>query len=225
VNTTKALVMCLAFTIGLVFAATDRSEAFSFSEKEERETQACQRAAEERKQEIRHLLSVPCDEKLKKRKIALIIGEQVEERGIIYEPGKYGPLFQEISQRLKALGLRTYTQEEIRAQIAREEVNAFLNNDVNAAASAAQRLGARTFLKGMIRSKIRLNPVVRIEEVFVTMAFTLVDASGRVLSNVTAGGDSFSGADSMAVALDIVRSEADLVAARLYSDYCKNGAK
>jgi len=222
VNTPKTLVLFLSILMGLSLLGPSRCTAFSFSESEEGEARAREQEAGEREQEVRRLLTVPCDERLKNRKIALIIGEQVEEGGILYEPGKYGPLFLEISRRLKDLGLRTYTQEEIQAQIAREEVRAFLNNDVDAAATAAQRLGAGTFLRGMIRSKVRVNPVVRIEEVFVTMAFTLVDSSGRVLSHVTAGGESFSGADSMAVALKIVQSEADLAVARLYNDYCLN---
>jgi hypothetical protein len=202
-----------------------RVAAFSFSESEEQEKRDMQINAEERAREVQRLRSVPCDEKLKKKKIALIIGQHVEERGIVYEPNKYGPLFQEINRRLRDLGLRTYTQEEIRAQIAAEEVRAFLNNDVEAAESAARRLSAGYILRGMIRSKVRLNPVVRIDEVFVTMAFTLVDSSGRTLSNVTAGGDSFSGADPMAVALDIVKSEADLAVAKIYSDFCRHGSK
>lgn len=198
--------------------------AFSFSENENREAEAERRIADERAREIDRLLSVPCDEELRRRKIALIIGEQVESRGLVYEPHKYGPLFQEISRRLRDLGLRTYTPEEIRSQIAAEEVKAFLNNDVDSAATAAQRLGARYFLRGMIRSKVRLNPVVKVEEVFVTMAFTLVDASGRTLSNVTAGGDSYSGPDPMETALRIVRQEADLIVARLYHDFCQNAS-
>ena len=201
------------------------SRAFSFREDEEREAAERRRVEEERSAEIARLLSVPCDEQLKQRKIALIIGEQVETQGIVYEPGKYGPLFQEISRRLRDLGLRTYTREQIQAQIAAAEVKAFLNNDVDAAATAAQRLGAGYFLRGMIRSKVRMNPVVRTEEVFVTMAFTLVDASGRTLSNVTAGGDAYSGPDPMETALRIVRNEADLAVARLYHDFCLNGPK
>jgi hypothetical protein len=216
------------FTIALVVLVTGTlllpmgSLGFSFRESEEREAEERRRAKEEHAARIERLLSVPCDEKLKKRKIALLIGEQVETQGVVYEPGKYGPLFQEISRRLKGLGLRTYTREEIQAQIAAAEVKAFLNNDVDAAATAARRLGASYFLRGMIRSKVRMNPVVRTEEVFVTMALTLVDASGRTLSHVTAGGDAYSGPDPMETALRIARNEADLAVAALYHDFCLN---
>ncbi len=207
------------------FCAQALSEAFSFRESEERDAAAERWSAEERAAEVNRLLSVSCDEGLKKQKIALIIGELAEEQGVLYEPGKYGALFQEISRRLKDLGLRTYTQEEIQAQIAAEEVKAFLNNDVDSASSAARRLGARYFLRGMIRSKVSLNPVARVEEVFVNMAFTLVDASGRTISHVTAGGDSYSGPDTMETALRIVSREADLAVARLYHDYCRQASR
>ena len=221
----KGTTVVLVLLLTACLLAPAGSRGFSFRESEDREAEERRRSAEQRAAEIERLLAVPCDEKLKQRKIALIIGEQVETQGIVYEPGKYGPLFQEISRRLRDLGLRTYTREQIQAQIAAAEVKAFLNNDVDAAATAAQRLGAGYFLRGMIRSKVRMNPVVRTEEVFVTMAFTLVDASGRTLSNVTAGGDSYSGPDPMETALRIVRSEADLAVARLYHDFCLNGPK
>jgi len=225
VKSSKGFTVVLVLLLAACLLAPAGSRGFSFRESEDREADERRRSAERRAAEIERLLAVPCDEKLKKRKIALIIGERVETQGIVYEPGKYGPLFQEISRRLRDLGLRTYTREQIRAQIAAEEVKAFLNNDVDAAATAARRLGASYFLRGMIRSKVRMNPVVRTEEVFVTMAFTLVDASGRTLSHVTAGGDAYSGPDPMETALRIVRNEADLAVARLYHDFCRNGPK
>ena len=224
-NTTR-IVLCLivAAALGAVHAPTSL-QAFSFQESEDRERREEAFKAEERAAEIQRLLAVECDRKRKNSKIALLIGERVEEGGLLYEPQKYGPIFQEISGRLRALGLKTYTQEEIRSQIAAEEVRAFLNNDVEAAESAARRLSAPYLLRGMIKSRIRLNPVIKIDEVFVTMAFTLVTASGKTVSSVTAGGDSYSGADPMAVALDIVRREADLAVARIYSDFCRYGSK
>ncbi len=225
VNRSKSFDIFLVVAIAAFLFVPSMSGSFSFRESEERDAAAERWSAEERAAEVNRLLSVPCDGRLKKQKIALIIGELVEEQGILYEPGKYGPLFQEISRRLNDLGLRTYTREEIQARIAAEEVKAFLNNDVDAASTAAQRLGASYFLRGMIRSKVRVNPVVRVEEVFVTMAFTLVDASGRTVSHVTAGGDSYSGPDTMETALRIVSREADLAVARLYHDYCGQASR
>jgi len=225
VNTSKFMLLAVLPALLAMLFAPAQIGAFSFTETEERERWASEQAVEERNRAIEQLLSVPCDERLKKRKMALIIGQEVEEHGVVYEPQKYGAVFQEINRRLRQLELTTYTQEEIRAQIANEEVRAFLNNEVEAAETAARRLSARYILRGMIRSKVRLNPVVGIDEVFVNMAFTLVDASGRVISNVTAGGDSYSGADPMAVALDIVQREADLAVAQIYHDFCLFGTK
>lgn len=224
-NRLKSFNILLIATITAFLFAPPFCGAFSFRESEEREAAAERRAEEERVAEVNRLISISCDENLKRHKIALMIGELVEKHGLMYEPGKYGPLFQEISRRLNSLGLRTYTSEEIQAQIAAEEVRAFLNNDVNAATTAAQRLGARYFLRGMINSKVRVNPVIMVEEVFVTMSFTLVDASGRTISHVTAGGDAYSGPDTMETALRIVGREADLAVARLYYDYCRHQSR
>ena len=44
----------------------------------------------------------------------LIIGEQQSGGGISANQQNYGPHFQAINQRLRSLGLKTYTPEEIR---------------------------------------------------------------------------------------------------------------
>jgi hypothetical protein len=54
----------------------------------------------------------------------------------------YGPHFNAINKRLRALGLNTYTQEEIRAQIAQAETDAYFRNDPDAALNASKKLGA-----------------------------------------------------------------------------------
>ena len=48
------------------------------------------------------------------------------------------PHYQAINERLHALGLRTYTPEEIRRQIAQAEIDAYFTNDPDAALSASQ---------------------------------------------------------------------------------------
>ena len=54
----------------------------------------------------------------------------------------YGQHFDAINRRLRYLGLRTFTPEEIRRQIAQAEIDAYFRNDPNAAISASKRLGA-----------------------------------------------------------------------------------
>jgi hypothetical protein len=137
----------------------------------------------------------------------------------------YGLLFNQINQRLRNVGLKTYSQSEIASQVAQAEMEAFLNNDMDAAAGAASRLSASFILKGVIATRTEINPVLNINEVFLTMAFTLVDASGRIVSDVTARGDAYSGQDTLAVALELVKEQADTVVARLYSDYCAAGSR
>jgi hypothetical protein len=228
----------------LLFVPCPLVGAFSFSEEERQEAQAeALRSAEESGQ-VTRLLSIPCRDALKEKKIAVVIGErhsgvQAAGRVAVLQTGRhggrgvalgaqdaagsqggYGMLVAEINRRLRNIGLKTYSEAEISAQVAQAEMEAFLNNDMDAAASAASRLGANFFLRGIIDSRSRVNPVLGINEVFVTMAFTLVDASGRIISDVTAKGDAYAGQDTLSVALELIREQADLVVARLYNDYC-----
>ena len=116
--------------------------------------------------------------------------------------------------------MNTYTQEEITQQIAQAEIEAAMQNDPDAAITAASRLGASFILRGLISSRSQRNPIINVHEVFVDMGFTLVTAEGRSVSDASASGDSYSGRDTLTAALRLVRQDADRVVAELYHDYC-----
>ncbi|MCK5341448.1 MAG: hypothetical protein KAJ60_10255 [Desulfobulbaceae bacterium] len=190
--------------------------AFSFSEhgqEEARQTEKTQKSLDE-------LTSVPCKKALKDKKIALIIGEQHSDGSYGVRQSRYGNLFQIINRKLRNLGLTTYTRQEITEQIAKAEMEAFLANNIDAATSASTRLAADFILRGLISTRIQKNPVIGIQEIFVTMSFTLVESTGRTISDVKIDGESFSGADTLSTVLDLVREKANMVVAELYNDYC-----
>ncbi len=83
----------------------------------------------------------------------VIIGEEQSNGYISAQQQNYGPHFQAINGRLRSLGLRTFTPEEIRAQIKQAEIDAYFKNDPDAALSAAKRLGASFILRGLISSQ------------------------------------------------------------------------
>ena len=78
----------------------------------------------------------------------VLIGERQSNGYIAAQQQNYGPHFNAINNRLRALGLQTYTPEEIRRQIAQAEIDAYLKNDQEAMLSAAKRLGASFVLRG-----------------------------------------------------------------------------
>jgi hypothetical protein len=212
----------LAVLYGLTFAlACGSAQAFKFSEEEDK----AKAEEQARAQRIGQLVSTPCKKQLKNRKIMLVIAERTSN-GFNTVQSRYGPHFQAINHRLRALGLKTYTQEEIRAQIAQAELEAHFRNDPDAAINASKKLGANFILRGLITTQTGINPVLKINEVAVHMGFTLVSAGGKTISNVTAKADSYSGTDTLGMALELVNEQADEAVARLYNDYCRvAGAK
>ncbi|MBM3390422.1 MAG: hypothetical protein FJY34_00380 [Betaproteobacteria bacterium] len=214
--------LALAVPYALTFLlAGGSAQAFKFSEEEEKSRQEDQA----RGQRIGQLVSAPCKKQLKNQKIMLVIAERTSN-GFNTTQSRYGPHFQAINHRLRALGLKTYTQEEIRAQIAQAEIEAHFRNDPDAAIAASKKLGANFILRGLITTQTGINPVLKINEVAVHMGFTLVSAGGRTISNVTARADSYSGTDTLGMALTLVNEQADEAVARLYNDYCRSaGAK
>jgi len=98
-------------------------EPFRFSKSAEEERAEAQAQASE----IAALVSVPCQQRLKDRKILLLIAERTET-DLYASQDRYGPHIRVLESRLRALGLRPYTQEQIRAQIAQAEIDAYFRN-------------------------------------------------------------------------------------------------
>lgn len=173
-------------------------------------------------QRIAERLSVPCREGIKNKKIMLIIGEQQTNGYVLAQQQNYGPHFQVINDRLRALGLQTYTPDEIRKQIAQAEIDAYFKNDPDAAIAASRRLGASFILRGLITAESRRNPILRVNEVHVGMGFTLASANGKIVSDAGARAGSYSGVDTRGMALALLNEQVDDVVSRLYFDYCSN---
>ena len=214
------IVMMLAFLAPLASESAS-AQGFKFSQPDavDEAEKAEQQAREER---ISRDLSTPCRAQIKDKKIMVVIGER-QSNGFIYaQQQNYGSHFEAINRRLRALGLRTYTPEEIRRQIAQAEIDAYFRDDVEAALSASKRLGASFILRGLISSQATRNPMIPVNQVSVNMDFTLTGSNGRPISDAQATNASYAGADVSRMALTLVNERADEVVAKLYSDYCRS---
>jgi hypothetical protein len=211
---TRVVVWLLCACAGAVHA-----QGFKFSQ----EDNAAKAKEEARQQAIAERLSTPCVEQLKDKKIMLIIGEQQSGGGILAIQDNYGPHFQAINQRLRGLGLKTYTPEEIKKQVAQAEIDAYFKGNPDAALSASRRLGASFVLRGLIAADASVNRIIHVNEVTVNLGFSLADNNGRLISDATAQGGSFSGSDIRTAAARLINEQADEVVAKLYSDYCSKG--
>jgi hypothetical protein len=202
--------------ISLMLAGLVSGQGFKFSQPDESD-----RIEEEARQNrIADQLSTPCKADLKGKKIMLVIG-QVQSNGfIVAQQQNFGPEYQAINTRLRAMGLTTFTPEEIRRQIAQAEIDAYFKNDPDAALAASKRLGASFILRGLITTQSGMNPMMAVNQVSINMGFTLTGSNGRVISNVDANSSSYAGADIQHMALTLINEKADEVVAQLYSDYC-----
>ncbi len=198
------------------------AQNFKFSEQEAQDKAADKAEADARQGRIAADLATPCRADLKGKKIMVIIGEVQSNGYIAAQQQNYGPHFQAINSRLRSLGLRTYTPEEIRAQIAQAEIDAYFRNDPDAALAASKKLGASFVLKGLITAQAARNPMMPVNQVSVGMNFTLTGGNGRMISTADAYSASYAGADVSRMALTLVNENADEVVARLYGDYCRN---
>jgi hypothetical protein len=212
-----------ALLAGLACApALGQQQGFKFSQPDdaERQEQLDKQAKDDR---IRQQLSTPCRASIKDKKIMVLIGERQSNGYIAAQQQNYGPHFNAINNRLRMLGLKTYTPEEIRRQIAQAEIDAYLKNDQEAMLSAAKRLGASFVLRGLISSQAVRNAMINVNQVDVNMQFTL-SGNGQIISETDAHSASYAGADVSRMALTLVNEQADEVVATLYEDYCRKTA-
>jgi hypothetical protein len=196
------------------------AQGFKFSQ----EGTADEREQDARSKRIAERLSAPCRATIKDRKIMVVIGEQQSNGYVVAYQQDYGPHFQVINARLRALGLKTYTPEELRKQIAQAEIDAYFKNDPDAAIAASRRLGASFILRGLITTETTVNPLLRMNEVRVGMGFTLAAASGRIVSDAGARAESYAGRDARGMALTLLIEQADEVVSQLYADYCNSAS-
>ncbi|HLW13821.1 MAG TPA: hypothetical protein VKU81_14075 [Casimicrobiaceae bacterium] len=208
----------LLLLLAAVAAGPVLAQGFRFSTPDD----SAAREAAARDERIAQDLSVPCRSDLKNKKIMVVIGERRSNGYIEAHQQNYGAHYQAINKRLQALGLRTYTPEEIRRQIAQAEIDAYFRNDPDAALAASRRLGASFVLRGLISSEAMRNPMMAVNQVSVNMGFTLTGSNGRVISDTDATSSSYAGADVERMALTLVNEKADEVVAKLYADYCRN---
>ncbi len=194
------------------------AQGFKFSQPDDAERQEAQARADR----IAQQLSTPCRDDIRNKKIMVVIGEVRSNGAVSAQQQNYGPHFDAINTRLRALGLRTYTPEEIRRQVAQAEIDAYFRNDPDAALAASKRLGASFVLRGLISSQATGNPLIAVNQVSVTMGFTLTGSNGRHISEARAETASYAGADVERMALTLVNEKADEVVASLYADYCRN---
>ncbi|WP_152682700.1 hypothetical protein [Caenimonas sp. SL110] len=201
-------------------ALSAHAQGFKFSNPPEgAEAEAAKQA--QREATVSAQLATPCRDRIRNRKIMVLIAE--EKNGMMQaEQGGYSRHVDSINLRLEALGLKTYSAEEVRRQVAQEEIDAYFKNDPDRALSASRRMAAQYVLRGVIASKATRNAMVNVNTVNIDMQFTLTDSAGRPVSTAAASNASYSGSDTSAMALTLIEERADEVVARLYSDYCQD---
>lgn len=192
------------------------AQGFKFSN----EDQAEKAQDAERQAKVQAMLATPCRDKIKNQKIVVLIGES---RNGAVQAGQaaFSTHFDAINSRLRALGLKTYTQAQIRQQIAQAEIDAYFRNDPDAAIGAARRLAAQYSLRGLITTQASHNTMVNVNQVNISMNFTLTGANGKMISQSSAENASYAGQDVSGMALTLINERADELVARLYSDYCQ----
>lgn len=204
----------------LAAAAVAQPGGFKFSSPSPEEQADAQARAREQAT-VAAQLATPCREKIRHRKILVLVGESHDGVTTTAQSG-FGPQVEAINAKLQQLGLQTFSAEQIRRQVAQEEVDAYFRNEPDRALSASTRLAAQYVLKGVIATQAFRNQAVGVNQVGITMDFTLADAAGRPVSTVHASDSSYAGRDVAGMALTLIQERADAVVAQLYGDWCRN---
>jgi len=220
------------FLLSVLSAAPCFGFSFSEYEKESAETASDQNP----------LSKITCSGALKHKKLAVLIGENHKDKGTqkkirsyrVYgshsledkfgtDKSVYGELVGNLNSGFRELGLKTYTPQQINEQIARQEQEAFLNNDLEAAMSAADRLKADFMLKGLISTLTQHNKVVKIDELFITISLSLTDRNGKLISSARVSETAFSDADIGATVQKMVEDQSRIIIYQLFNEYCQRG--
>lgn len=203
----------------LALVGPAHAQGFKFSNDDANAAAEKEREAQ-KKADVQFMLDTPCKAKIKNQKIMVLLGE--ERNGfIVANQSTYGSHAEAINQRLRNLGLKTYTQAQIQAQVKQAVIDAYFKNDADAAMAASSKMAAQYILRGLITTQAYRNAMVNVNQVNIRMNFTLTTANGKTVSQATAENASYAGADVSGMALTLIGEKADEVVAQLYSDYCQ----
>lgn len=210
-----------ALWLFLLLLPPTKTFSFSFSEHEKQEQQAEQYQQQAEQDRIAELLATPCGRRLKNSTVAFVLLQEHQQGFMIRHGSEDQAIYDVINGQLSRLGLHTLSPQQITARIAAAETEAFLANDMDAAASAAQRLQARFFIKGQIITKHSLNKVLGIDELSLTLLLSLSNAQGRTISNIQVSDTVFADSNVTAGLLKLVEEQGEKAVARLYRDFCE----
>ncbi|MFM9888244.1 MAG: caspase domain-containing protein [Burkholderiales bacterium] len=79
---------------------------------------------------------------------------------------------------------------------------------------------AQYVLRGVVSSNAGTNRLVRVNEISISAALDLFDASGRLVGNFLSREESYAGADLMFAYRDLAQRQAEELAGRIYRDFC-----
>ena len=120
------LLATLVALTGLALLGTSlpaHAQGFKFSDPDPA-AKADKDAKDKRDAQVQEMLAAPCLKRIKNQKIMVVIAENKD--GVISaNQASYNTHVSAINDRLQAVGLRTFTPAQIRAQVAQAEVNAF----------------------------------------------------------------------------------------------------
>jgi hypothetical protein len=213
--------LLISFLAWLFAAFGVHASSFSLSKAEALESAQDQEQQEVQVTKVSALLLTPCRNKIKNQKIVVLIGESHNSK-VQTTQDTFSPHSDAINRRLQSLGLKTYTQAQIRQQVAQAEIDAVFKNDPDAALSASKRLAAQYVLKGLITIQANRNLPVNVNQVSIHMDFALSAANGKLIAQTSAENISYTGQDTAGMALTLINERADELVATLYNDYCRN---
>jgi hypothetical protein len=202
-----------------IFCSTAQAQGFKFSNPDPADA-ADQAAQAQRDGKTQAQLATPCRARIKNQKIMVLLAEE-RNGSLVANQNNFGRHVDAINNRLKALGLKTYTAAQIRAQVAQAEIDAYFKNNPDAALSASRRLAAAYVLRGLVTSRAERNAIVNVNQVYINMDFMLTTSGGAVVSQAKASNASYAGSDTTGMALTLIEERAEEVVAQLYSDYCR----
>ena len=181
------LVLLLPFAV-----AAAHGQGFKFSQPDDTE-RAAQAAREDR---IAYELSTPCRADLKGKKIMVDHRRAAGQRLRHCPAAELRPALPG-DQRAAALARPAHVHARgDQARRSRRPRSTRISRTIPTwRLSAAKRLGASFVLRGLITSEATMNPIIAVNQVSVSMGFTLTGSNGRIISDVGANAASYAGAN------------------------------
>lgn len=182
-------------------------------------TPAAKPSAGAKVENVEQNITDDCKQRMANEKVLLLVAERYTN-GVNATQSRYEAHSTEIGRRFQQSGMPVLNREDLKKKLFQPEIDTHFVVDPSKAQQLAPTHDATLTLRGLITSRRAFSPARKTTETYVSVNLALVDANGYYISDAVLNSESFQGADTLGMSLNLIKQRGDDAVLKILSGYC-----